>query len=84
MREDGREAIEHALGGFAYGEHAEIGKMAEVVGAIGAAENVARHRNAAFDGGAGIDRFESAEEDSAGDVFAVHGGRFGSIGAERG
>jgi hypothetical protein len=58
--------------------------MAEVVGAIGAAESMARHRNAALDGGAGIDRCESAEEDSAGELFAVHGGRFGSIGAERG
>jgi hypothetical protein len=82
VREEGREAIEHAVGGFAYGEHPEIGKMAEVVAAIGAAESIARHGDAAVDGGAGIDRCENAQEDSAGEVFAVHGGRFGSIGAE--
>jgi len=64
--EDSCEAVQHAVGGFAYSEHAEIGKVTEVVGSIGAAESEARYGEAAFDSGAGIDGFEGAKEDSAG------------------
>jgi hypothetical protein len=60
------------VSGFAYGEDADFRKSAEVKLSIGAAQSVTREREAAFDGGAGIDGFEGTAEDLASELFAVH------------
>ena len=72
VRKKGEKAVEHAVRGFAHGEHAEIGKSAQIELLIGATQGVARNGKTALHGGAGIDGFERAVEDSARELFRVH------------
>ena len=73
LGEDGGQAGQHAMGGFADGKDAEVGKLEEVVVAAGAAKGVGGAGEAAFDGGAGVDSFQGTEEDAAREVLGVEG-----------
>ena len=84
MREDGGKSGEHAVGSFADGEYPQVGELAKVVGAAGATQRVARKRKTTLDGKARVNRFEGAKKDIAGEVFAVHGGDWESIGGKTG
>jgi len=67
------------MGGFADGKDAEVGKLAEVVIAAGAAESIGGAGKAAFDGSAGVDGFKGTEEDAAGELFRVGGDYVGGV-----
>ena len=67
--EDGSKTVEHAVGGFAYGEDAKIRELAQVISTAGAAQSVAADGKAAFDRGAGVNRFEGTEEDAASELL---------------
>src|SRR5262249_11762950 len=79
-RQDGQEASEHAVCGFADGEDTDVRETAKVVATLGTAEIVAGAGQTAFDGCARINGCEGAAENFAGAVFRVH--RFGGIGRE--
>src|SRR5262245_20233537 len=70
--QDGGEAIEHAMSGFANSEDADIWEASKIIGAIQAAELVAGDRKTAFDGSAGIDGCECTMKNLAGEMFAIH------------
>src|SRR5262249_46690881 len=72
VRKKGEKAVEHAVRGFAHGEHAEIGKSAQIELLIGATQGVARNGKTALHGGRGIDGFERAVENLPRELFRVH------------
>jgi hypothetical protein len=55
-RQDGQEAIKHAVSRFAYGEDPEVRKATQIVAATRAAEMMGGDRETAFDGDSRIDR----------------------------
>ena len=69
---NGEQAVEHAMGGFANREDADVWKAAKIIGALRTAELMAGDRENPFDGCRWIDGFEGAAENLTGEVFAVH------------